>query len=250
MAVTTEERVTRFRTNLRHLLDHLVSIDVLLQTVCTIMAAALVATFGFRAIQSWQSFNQARSTSTEVGITRNLFDAMKSLRIERGMANSDLVLAQAPITHDQATDIAALRAQGHAALDAALARLKTDPFQERDQLVAAAMRARAKLEAMRAQVDAALSRPLAGREVELSANWLKTASDLFDALNNISERLPSMSAPADSRIAQMMNIKSLVWLTLDSGSMDRLSLAQDIADGNKLTAIQRQQIENRSGRIT
>jgi signal transduction histidine kinase len=250
MAVTTEQRVTRLRTNLRHLLDHLVSIDVLLQAVCTIMAAALVVTFGFRAAQSWQSFNAARSASAEVGITRDLFDAMKALRIERGMANTDLVLTTTPITHTQASDIAALRTQSRNATDAALSKLKTDPFPERDRLVAAVARARANLDVMRKQVDGALSRPSAARDATLSVGWLKAASELFDALNSLSERLPNMSEPVDSRIARMMNIKSLVWLTLDSGSMDRLSLAQDIAEGNKLTATQRQQIENRSGRIT
>jgi signal transduction histidine kinase len=249
MAATTEERVTRLRTRLRHLLDHVVSIDILLQSVCAIMAAALVGTFGVRAIQSYESFHEARRTSAEVVITRDLFDAMKALRIERGMANTDLVLEPDPISAEQTVEIAALRAQSHTSIAAALARLRSDPFPERDALVAAAVQAEKNLETARKGLDQAVVLPAPLRDADLSVAWLKSASDLFDALNNLAERLPTMGAPTDSHIAQMMNIERLVWLTLDSGSMDRLALAQALADGNQLTAVQRQQIENRSGRI-
>jgi signal transduction histidine kinase len=250
MAATTEERVTRLRTRLRHLLDHVVSIDILLQSVCAIMAAALVGTFGVRAIQSYERFHEARRASIEVAITRNLFGAMKALRVERGMANTDLVLDPNPISSEQIAEIAALRAQSRASIAAAVARLKGDVFPERDALVADVVQSQVNLEEARNAVDKAIKLPASLRNGELSAAWLRSAGDLFDALNNLTERLPTMGAPTDSHIAQMMNIERLVWLALDSGSMDRLALAQAIAEGNQLTAVQRQQIENRSGRIT
>src|SRR5258708_4871291 len=85
--------VAIWRLHARALFDELRTINVLLQGICAIMAAVLVVTFASRAVLAYQRQADAREAHTEAGITRDLFTAMKALRIERGSVNAALNIA-------------------------------------------------------------------------------------------------------------------------------------------------------------
>ena len=213
------------------------------------MAAVLVVTFASRAVLAYQRQADARQAHAEAGIARDLFTAMKSLRIERGAVNPALSLAPSHVAKDQKAEIATLREQSRAALDRAIASLQTSPASQLSAIVARLVELRGSFEYLRARVDNSLSLDASRRPARLGAEWIRANNTLVEAIDDISEHLLVTGRHIDPRIEEMMDVKRLSWLTSDAGGMDRLILAQAIAAGGTLPSARREQIENQSGRI-
>lgn len=240
--------VARWWPRLRAQVNELATINVLLQSICAAMAAVLVVTFASRAVLAYQREADARQAQAEAGITRDLFTAMKALRIERGTVNAALSLAPAR-ANGQKAEISALRAQSRAALDRAVDELRADQFSPLRSLVSKVGELRASFDYMRARVDNSLVLDIARRPARLGSEWIRANNALVDAMDDISEQLLARGRHIDPRIEELMDVKRLAWLTSDAGGMDRLILAQAIAAGGTLPAARREQIENQSGRI-
>src|SRR5262249_4780286 len=223
--------------------------NVLLQCICAVMAAVLVVTFASRAVLAYERETDAREAHAEAGIMRDLFTAMKALRIERGSVNTALNLAPSRMANEQRAEIAAFRAQSKSALDRAIANLQADRFSELSGLVGKLGELRSNFDYLRARVDNSLVLELPRRPAKLGAEWIRANNALVDTIDEISERLLVTGRHIDPRIEEMMDIKRLAWLTSDAGGMDRLILAQAIAAGGTLPIARREQIENQSGRV-
>jgi signal transduction histidine kinase len=241
--------VARWRLHTRALFDELRTINVLLQGFCAIMAAVLVVTFASRAVLAYQREADAREAHTEAGITRDLFTAMKALRIERGSVNAALNIAPSRLAKEQRAEISQLRAQSRAALDRATAKLQSGGFPQLSGLVGKLSELRSNFDYLRARVDNSLALEIARRPAKLGSEWIRANNALVDSIDDISEHLLVTGRHIDPRIEETMDVKRMAWLTSDAGGMDRLILAQAIAGSGTLPAVRREQIENGSGRI-
>jgi signal transduction histidine kinase len=227
------------------------SISVLLQTVIGVMASVLVAAFGVSAFYAYQREYSAVRVLDIADVTRDIFDAMKYLRIERGTIST--ALAAPETASPQALhEIATLRANADAAFAAATDKIQADDFGTGASQLAAIHKSAQTLLRLRKAVDAALLLPRARRSHELGNEWVAANNTLVEQVDDLSETLTDRADQADQPdpyVEEMMNFKRLAWLTSDSAGMDRLILGVAIAANTGLSPAQREQIANQSGRI-
>ncbi|HEV8025927.1 MAG TPA: hypothetical protein VGP50_00780, partial [Stellaceae bacterium] len=100
----------------------LLSINGVLRTLTAVMAAGLVITFAFEAWRAWNQQATAQQVVTVVAMSRDLFDGLQSLRIERGTVNTALDTADVP-SAQTLQEITRLRQLSDQSLDAAEAEL-------------------------------------------------------------------------------------------------------------------------------
>ena len=226
------------------------SISVLLQTVIGVMASVLVAAFSVSAFYAYQREYSAVRVLDIADVTRDIFDAMKYLRIERGTISTALAAPEAA-SPQALREIAALRANADAAFAAATGKIEADNFGTGASQLAAIHKSAAKLLALRKAVDAALLLPRDKRPHDLGSAWVAANNTLVEQVDDLSETLPDRADQPDPYVEEMMNFKRLAWLTSDSAGMDRLILGVAIANNNSagLSPAQREQIANQSGRI-
>jgi signal transduction histidine kinase len=224
------------------------SISVLLQAVIGVMASVLVAAFSVSAFYAYQREYAAVRVLDIADVTRDIFDAMKYLRIERGTVSTALA-APEPATPQTLREIAALRANADAAFAAATDKIDSDNFSGGARELDAIHKAAATLARIRRAADAALLLPREKRPTELGAQWVAANNTLVEEVDDLSETLPDRSLQPDPFVEEMMSFKRLAWLTSDSAGMDRLILGVAIANNAGLSPSQREQIANQSGRI-
>ena len=222
------------------------SVSALLQVITGIMATVLVVTFAYSAERAWERWAEAKKVVTVVGISRDLFDAMQSLRIERGTANTAL---GAPEIVSAATrnDIAALRAQSESALQSAVAKLKAVPGTAAD--VSEMLSNRDGIVKLRQDVDVALLRPKADRPAALGKAWVAAIGRLVDGMDVFADKLAAPVDRIDPVVAELMMIKQLAWEARAAAGTDRLLIGGFISDPNGLQQDQQRQLAVLAGRI-
>ncbi len=224
------------------------TIKTLLQTVTVAMALALVAVFITSADRAYTRLAAAERIDAVVGVSRDLFKAMQTIRIERGTVNTGLETAT-PIDSATRREITALRARSNAALDAALAKIKAMGIPDSDGELSKIISARTELDHMRASVDAAMLLPKGERAPALSGLWIAGAGKLVDSIDAFSERLSGVINQADPLITEMMKIKQIAWVVRDAAGTDRLAVGAVIANAKGISPAQQQQFATLAGRM-
>ncbi|HEX3969751.1 MAG TPA: ATP-binding protein [Stellaceae bacterium] len=207
------------------------SIKIQLQAVTALMALALVALFAIAAQHAYENRATAQRIRVVVGISRDLFTAMQTIRFERGTVNTGIEMATR-IDSGTQDEIAALRARSNAALDSALAKLEAIGISEKNSGVANVLSARAEFDRMRKSVDAAMVVPKADRPPAVSGLWIASGGKFADTIDALSEQLSAEINQADPFITEMMKIKQVAWVVRDAAGADRLYLASVIVNGN------------------
>ncbi|HLI20982.1 MAG TPA: hypothetical protein VKV32_07680, partial [Stellaceae bacterium] len=184
------------------------SITVLLQAVTGLMALALIGVFATAAENAFTRRVAAEHIREIVGISRDLFMAMQTIRVERGTGNTGIETAT-PIDRETEREIAALRVRSNAALDSALAQIAQMGIPSSDKDVAQILDARATFDRIRSAVDAALQQPKDHRLPGLGGLWVSGGGRLVDSIDAMSERLSGEINQADPFIAEMMKIKQV-----------------------------------------
>ena len=224
------------------------SIKVLLLVVTSLMAFAVVAVFASSAEQAFTRRATAERVHAVIEISRDLFLAMQTIRVERGTGNTALETAALPDGETQ-REIAELRARSNGALDAALAKIAAMGMPADDPGVAKISAARAAFDHTRIDIDAALSLPKARRPAALSATWIADGGTLADTIDAFSERLSGEINQADPLITEMMKIKQLAWVVRDAAGFDRLNVGTAIATNSAASPALQQQFDILTGRM-
>jgi signal transduction histidine kinase len=224
------------------------SIKILLQALTGLMAIALVTIFATSAERAYTERAAAQHIDAVVNISRNLFTAMQTIRVERGTLNSGLAVA-API--DQATqrDITALRATANTALDSAFAAIGKMDIAASDPGVAKIVSARQEFDHIRASIDAALLSPKNDRSPAIGGLVIASSKKLVDAIDALSQRVSAEINQADPLIAEMMKIKQIAWVVRDAAGVDRLTVGALIDSGEAVGPAQQLQFATLAGRI-
>jgi signal transduction histidine kinase len=224
------------------------SIKILLQALTGLMALALVTIFATSAERAFTQRAAAKHVDAVVGISRSLFTAMQTIRVERGTLNSSLETAT-PIDPGARRDIATLRATSNAALDSALAEIGKVGIPASDPSVAKIVGARQEFDRIRASADAALLLPKIDRPPTIRGLVVASAGKFVDSLDAFSERLSGEINQIDPLITEMMKIKQIAWVVRDAAGLDRLTVGSLIGSREGIGPAQQLQIAMLAGRI-
>lgn len=226
----------------------LLSLSVILQLTTGFMAIALVATFAVSASRAVARQQLAEHVRATADISRDLFMAMQTIRVERGTVNTAIETVE-PAPAELRDDITALRARSEKALVSALEKLAAAALPGTGPAVAEIRQARDELNAMRPQADAALLLSKDRRPGDLSAAWIATVGKLVDTIDTLSERLSGDLTETDPVIAEMIKIKQLAWIVRAAAGTDRLLVGAALAKANGFPAGLQLQIAALTGQI-
>ncbi|HEX4192289.1 MAG TPA: HAMP domain-containing protein, partial [Stellaceae bacterium] len=224
------------------------SIKIQLQAVTGLMALALVTIFATSAERAYDRRITAQHIHAVVSVSRDLFTAMQTIRVERGTVNTGLETAT-PIDPDTQREIAALRRRANAALDAAFAEIAEMGIPLSHAGVAQILSARAEFDRMRVSADAAMLLSKNERPPTLSGLWIASGGKLTNSLDALSEQLSGEINQADPLIAEMMKIKQIAWIVRDAADADRLNVGSIITGSDTVTPAQKLQFAELGGRI-
>ena len=223
------------------------SINVRVQAIVGLLVAVLVAACAIYATQAFQRRQQADRVVAITEVSRALFSAMQTLRIERGAIYQGLETRRLP-NAEEISHRAALRAQSVSDMNTALTKLAAlapagDTYAQRE-----IGSRRAAVEALFPLAQAALNQPPDRRTAGISAKWLAVNTSLTDALSETSGRLFAEVDKTDPFVAPMMNIGQLAWSVRDSAGADMLFLNTYMLNGQPLSARQRDEFSALIGR--
>ncbi|HXQ46836.1 MAG TPA: ATP-binding protein [Caulobacteraceae bacterium] len=209
------------------------SISLRLQAIVGLLVVILV---GACALFASQAFERRQAADRVVAITdlsRTLFTALQSLRIERAAINNGLMESAPPSAFERESR-AQLQAQSEAALNQAMVKLAG--VARGDDYGASAIRTRrAALETLRPLAEAALAEPKADRPPDLPGRWVSADTALTDALSQSADRLSAEASGGEPSIAAMMHIARFAWAVRDAAGTDMLRIGQAMNDGRRLT---------------
>jgi signal transduction histidine kinase len=229
-------------------MQKLTSIKALLQGLTGVMALALVVLFATSAERAYTGRLAAERGQAVIEISRNLFTAMQTIRLERGTVSSAL-LATTPIDQGTQRDIAALRAKSGSVLDAARAEIGKMGIPASDVGLAKIADAQQEFDHIRAGADAALLLPKSNRPPAVGSLLIAAGGKFVDSINEFSERLSPEISQADPLIAEMMKIKQVAWVVRDAAGLDRLMVGSLIANGEGISSAQQLQFTALAGRM-
>ena len=226
----------------------LASIRIVLLTVTGLMVLALIAACAIAASQSFARRAAAERALAVVGISRDLFEAIQAIRVERGTGNTALRTAT-PADRETLDEITVLRRNSGEALASALTKIDALGIPSWNPALRNIIMTRDGFARMRAELDTALQQPKSQRPENLSAEWVTTAGKLGEALNTFSLRLESEINQADPLITEMLKLKQIAWIVRDSAGADRLAVGALLADDHGISTTQQRQFDVLSGRI-
>ncbi len=191
------------------------SVNVLLNSVVAILAAAVVVMLSLGA---WESVNRLAVVGRIASVTEAsgyLFTALHSLRFDRSSTTRELNSEQ------QLTSLIPAHRQGRdaemAALKSGLVVIEATDFPGRPEAVAKLSQAINKLTALHQETAAAFAQPKAARRAGLTQEFTKMVSDLTDTLDQIASQMTKSVALADSYIDQLLELKQLAWMARNAG---------------------------------
>ena len=229
-------------------MKRLLSINGSLRALTAVMATGLVITFTYEAWRAWDDQAMARRVVGVVGVTRDLFDGLQELRIERGTVNTALDSADLP-SAQTLQEIAKLRRASDQALDLAEAKLTTADLPDPSDALANLRHARDGVTRVRREADAMLQQPKSARSPEFSRSWVGAVDNMVDAVDALSERLAGTINRSDPLIVGLMEIRRLAWEVRAAAGSDRLMIAAAIAAGGGLAEDQQRQLAVLQGRM-
>ncbi len=212
------------------------------------MVIVLVLTFASSAEQAWEHRVAWQQIEAVTSISRDLFRAMPTFRVERGTVNAALEAPDA-ITSDVQSDVAALRARSDGALKSALVKLQAISLADRQRWIDTLGSDSQAVARIRRDADAAALRPKVERPAELSQSWIATIGKLVDDIDGLSETISSQIIDSDPFVTEMMAIKQMAWEMRDAAGVDRLTIGVAVAAGRGLSLEQQKQIAALHGRI-
>lgn len=224
------------------------SIGILLLAVTSFLTLVLVATFAVDSIAALESRGRAARVPIVVDISNDLFEAVQTLRIERGTVNAFLATSS-PIDNNSLDQIPKARLRSRTALDSALARLATVSVEGSAPAIEDIVKSRQALAAMRREVDEALQKQGTPRRPGLVADWIAGIGNVIAAIDRLSGRLDSELSQVDPFIAEMIRLKQIIWSIRSESADERLRIREAMVIGARLTDEQRQQFSVQAGRI-
>jgi methyl-accepting chemotaxis protein len=223
------------------------SLKILLIVLFGLMAATLVGLCGSMMNSARQQQVTADRRAEVSTVTRNLFQAMQNIRLERGTVSTALVAIE-PVDPATWQDIQGLRDRSISALADALDGLSRLNLGDRDRWVAELRELKAAVDFRRDKVDEVLHKPRIGGSTELNDQWISAIGTLAEQIDALTNKLSSQVQLTDAVFDQMMAVKHLAWIVRSDAGLERLLFGNAIA-GAKVSVDWQRKITELHGRV-
>ena len=191
------------------------SVNALLKSVFSVMAAAIVFVLASGAWDSWSKLRDASRMSKVAEASAYLFTGLHNLRVDRSSTYRDLLSDKPPA--GVSPILREGRANEMAALKAGVVVLKNIEFPQGNGDVVALDAAVKKLAALHEESAAALSQPKSARRAGLADEALSHMNAIYNMLDKLSEQLSNSVKLNDAFIDKLIELKQLAWLARNSG---------------------------------
>ncbi|GJD48522.1 hypothetical protein OPKNFCMD_1244 [Methylobacterium crusticola] len=219
------------------------SIRLTLTALVSLLGLALAGLAGNALLQSARSRATAESVASYAAVASDLFHSLAQMRNERGFAFVAFAvepganrahrdyMAQARMPLDRAVDAAAR------ALSAAPAPDLSALAQELSPLVVAWRQ-------MRAEVDAALEKPLAERDAALSKRMFDLGSRVLALIEKASEGVDAEIKSLDPAVAPMLDARAVAWSVRNASGQLGTIVNTLVGSGRPATEAERNEIRD------
>ncbi|GAB2178334.1 methyl-accepting chemotaxis protein [Dongia sp. agr-C8] len=204
------------------------SANTLLKSVVAVLAAIVVVMLAFGAWQSWQKVASAGRIVTVAEAASSAFRAMHNLRTDRS-TTTRAVNAEHTVTDGDLEIMNRTRGAEMPALADALSRLPEIDFAEKQALLPALTALNDTIIKLQAETLEAVKKPKTERRAGLSDDYMKTATDLIAALDQLSQKLTASVKHEDAVIDQMLTVRQLAWMVRNSGGNASLGVTNAMA---------------------
>jgi methyl-accepting chemotaxis protein len=202
------------------------AMGTVLQSLFGAIVLVAVATLAFPIYGEFRKLGQSEKVVDVAAAGRELFTGLQNTRITRGPTR--VALTAEPPASDA---FFAANADARKIAEPAIARVIelcanidcTGPETEIFEGLPASLQ---KLEAMRAEADAALKVPLAQRREGIAKDFNAAATDVIDRLEKMSLVLGETIRMVDPETAELMAIKQAAWLSRDGVGLERTNLSE------------------------
>ena len=192
-----------------------ISVNLLLKSVISTLAVAVMITLPLSAWNSWTRLAAVNRIAAVAEVSGYLFTALHNLRVDRASSYRDL------LSDRQITVLAPLltktRDAEMPALKSALIALQATSFPGKESAIAMLGPAITKLTSLHEESVPAFAMPKAARRQGLAQEFNTTANALMESLDKLSSELTRSVKLEDSFIDQLMNLKQLAWVARNSG---------------------------------
>lgn len=212
-----------------------ISIRTMLGLIIGALGLLLVAANSVSLYSAISESSGARRVATSAVVSKHLFGALISLRIERG-AEIGSLLGEAPVNDATAATIAQRRAGFEAGYSDALNGLATLDLPQLAPAIERLKSTRDTLVAMRPKIDAAIRQPKSVRDPSLAQDWPKLTQSMLDAILAASDPLDASLKMVDPVTDHFLVVKRAAWVSrLSLGTMALTSEAA-VASGKEMSA--------------
>ena len=214
-------------------MQRLVTIRVLLPAVTTVLAARLLVVAGLQTYEAWQEKAEDGHFLDVNRAEEILLKAAGNFAIERAVTNAPLNSPEAA-TPDRRQAIARQRsvADGHVREGIAALRSLTEMnIDGGRKAIAELERAVQAFEAVRQNVDAALSRPMTERQPAVVKDFAPTITRLIETVSTARQALEILANAPDAALAQLVQLRSLAAEMAEFSGRERAVFAGLIGSG-------------------
>ncbi|MCQ4160662.1 methyl-accepting chemotaxis protein [Roseomonas sp. GC11] len=194
---------------------------------------------------AWSDASAARRVAQRVTIASHLFENVLNVRIERGAFLAGLN-GEAPA---DAALIARMEQFRQVARTASAKAIDLLDSAELPQLASQLRSAKAEMDALRQQIDAALRQPRAARPADLAARAPGASQTYMDVVLKTDSTVLDSISMRSAMVDYLLGLRNAAWATRLAGGVIGLTIEQPIARGQPIDAAGQQLVMELRGRL-
>ena len=226
-----------------------VTIRTSLLAVTVVLSVGVMAFAGVESFRAWTALQQSKRIAGSNDTADLLLIAAGNWAVERGVGNAALSDWN-PAAPAVVSAIAERRATADEAFAAALAEIASgEPFLGRDDLVAGATAAHAKVVELRAMIDKDIGQPKITRGAEAQKQWIPAATALIMLSQDLRLAAQYLPHTIETQILLAQDVKHAVWTMSEYAGRERAIVGGLVTGGTKMSPAVLQGLNDLRGRV-
>jgi methyl-accepting chemotaxis protein len=178
--------------------------------------------------RSWNVYRTAEVADQQNAAANALIMGVYNILIERQYVNSALQAAQ-PANAEDVKNIETYRVPAKAKIDAAIAKLLTQEFPNKAELIAEFNAARNKADQYRARSNDDIKKAKADRDPDTVKNSYAVLSAFVVTAQKVWNQVLSSTSAMDPELSRLSNIRILAWNMRDTAGQERSAISQALS---------------------
>lgn len=178
--------------------------------------------------RSWNVYRTAEVADQQNAAANALIMGVYNILIERQYVNSALQAAQ-PANAEDLKNIEAYRVPAKTKIDAAVAKLLTQEFPNKAELIAEFNAARNKADQYRARSNDAIKKAKADRDPDTVKNSYAVLASFVVTAQKVWNQVLSSTSAMDPELSRLSNIRILAWNMRDTAGQERSAISQALS---------------------